>query len=230
MSAGFINLEDRMNQKLMSVVAVLALATGCVVTSSDGTDGGGGTAGSGGTTTNGGGGTGGVANGGGGSGGAQACTTPDECVGIAEAVCVEPTCEEGVCGTINSAEGVLCTDSQGSAGFCNGEAACVECLSDTDCANGTCNVDGVCESEVLGGVCGDNFCQLEVGTQECLACAIATQKCSNERIACVNDADGNQCDTCGEFFNTGGQNFCPGSQEKAQAFLDCVCTVGVCAE
>ena len=62
------------------------------------------------------------------------------------------------------------------------------------------------------------------------ACAIGTAKCNNERIACVNDADGNQCDTCGEFFNTGAQNFCAGSQAKAQALLDCVCTVGVCAE
>jgi hypothetical protein len=229
-----------MTHRLMAVVAVLGLASGCIVTSDgDGGEGGlggsstGGSPTTGGNTTDGGGGSTANASGGGGAGGGTACMTSDDCP-PATAVCTEALCDT-VCSVIVSAEGVLCEVEGGGAGFCNGDEAapaCVECLSDADCNGGTCNLDtNVCEGdEPLGGVCGQNFCQLLPADNECAACLIGNQECAAERTACATDMVAGSCDNCGEWLNGGGDDFCAGSLDKAQAFLNCVCTPGVCAE
>jgi hypothetical protein len=224
----------------MAVVAVLGLASGCLVTTDgDGGEGGlggnttnGGSPTTGGNTTDGGGGSTSNASGGGGAGGGTACTSSDECPPATE-ICTEALCD-GVCSIIVSAEGVLCEVEAGGAGFCNGDEAapaCVECLSDADCNGGTCNAEGVCEGdEPLGGDCGQNFCQLLPADNACGVCLIENQQCADERNACVTDMVAGSCDNCAEWLNGMGDDFCAGSLDKAQAFLNCVCTPGVCAE
>lgn len=214
-----------MTHRLMSVVAVLALASGCVVTS-DGDGGSGGTGGSGAAGGVGGsGGSGGTgANGGsGGTGGGDTCEIADDCP-VATDVCFEAYCEAGVCGVQQSAEGVFC-----DGGYCDSTGACVECIDGVvDCAGGAACVDGVCEDIALGGECGDNFCEMAAASGACIGC-IQTN-CSNVSVACASDMVAGACTNCAEWLNGGSPaNFCAGSQDKAQALIDCACE-GPCVE
>ena len=249
-----------MTHRLMAVVAVLGLASGCLVT----TDGDGGEGGLGGNTTNGGspttggnttdGGGGSTSNANGGAGGATACTTSEECP-AATAVCTEALCDEGLCSIIESAASTLCDKDNGEPGFCNGDPAapaCVDCVLDGDCSgNQTCDDNGTCVSgpwcvenadcetpdtigewECVDGACygppcGNNLCQLQQGNDDCIACVI--MECNAENIACGQDQDGNQCTSCSEWLVSGNTNFCPGSEAKAQAIIECACAVNVCS-
>lgn len=214
------------------LAAALFTTSACVIVGNS--DGNGGSAeggdGTGNSGNNGGagegGGTGGTINGTGGA--------PAECTNLGQ--CPEPVsecdgavCEDGFCGFVPLPQGQIC-----SAGICDGLGECVECVSNADCnAPEVCN-QGVCQSDILDGPCGNNLCQVLPATNACITCfqseISAGGECQAEWNVCAADGTSSSCTTCQEFFGGEGQNFCSNSAAKVQALLNCICTVGVCAE
>jgi hypothetical protein len=131
-----------------------------------------------------------------------------------------------LCTELLEPPGLLC-DLGGEPGICDGGGTCVECIEDADCASGLC-VGGVCEGGTLVGACGDNLCQVLPASPECFECIANAQACSMEVTVCGNDSPNQDCISCFDFVNGEGKPTCPGSVEKAQAFLDCLC-LGPCA-
>lgn len=220
-------------------VALMVTSAACVIVDTDGIEGGDSSVGGEGTgntvNTGGSGGdssVGGSSNntGGGGVGGGTPCTDFNDCPTPLNE-CMGASCEaDGYCAEIPLPEGQLC-----SAGVCNGLGDCVECVDDNDCgAEEVCNL-GTCETTILGGVCGDNFCQLLPATNDCFTCILdeggAGGQCQTEYSDCVADGTSAGCTTCLEYFQgMGADNFCAGSADLINATLQCLCTPGVCAE
>lgn len=230
-----------MERKLLTLVLAFSMfGAGCIIVDDDDdiddgggapSDGGGG--GTGGEVTDGGGGSTNNTNGGGGSGGGAIACEGDDPTGCPESEfeCILPTCEEGFCAEVYAAQGSLCSGTN----RCDGTGNCLECLTSDDCgAEESCNEAGECVivDDTLGGACGDNFCALEPASNDCVTCAIAAgqDECTDESVACATDPDGVSCVSCAEWLNGAQGSFCPGSQTKAQNYLNCVCQVGVCAE
>jgi hypothetical protein len=103
--------------------------------SSSGTGGGGGTA----TTTS--------AGGAGGSGGEAACVLDGDCPGPS-GFCGGQRCEQGQCVLDNQPMHTPCAEDGGQV--CDGAGACVECVSDIDCASLRCEAP-----HCLAPSCGD---------------------------------------------------------------------------
>lgn len=171
-----------------------------------------------------------VANGGAGQGGGVQCQEPADCP-LPEFECFDPICPEGVCLEQYTVAGAIC-----SAGICDGQGYCVECIDDTDCAaNQHCDVaSGACVNDtVQGGVCGDNFCQGLPADNACFSCiqdvGAVNGQCHNEYLSCVNEGAVAGCVSCFDYFNGEAGNFCNGSQTKVLNLLSCTCAPGVCA-
>ncbi|MBL8743996.1 MAG: hypothetical protein JNK04_22975, partial [Myxococcales bacterium] len=129
-----------------------------------------------------------------------------------------------------SVEGSIC-----SAGICDGQGFCVECLDDTDCteAGATCDQkSGTCINENLTGDCANSFCIGLPNDNTCAACVIAAgqNECSVEFTACNEGNGGSDCATCIEHVGGSPQPFCTGSQVKFEAYFDCICSSGVCVD
>ena len=125
-----------------------------------------------------------------------------------------------------SVEGSIC-----SAGICDGQGFCVECLADDDCTDpgATCDLkSGTCINETLTGDCADTFCAAQPSNGTCQNCIISAGQgdCSVELQACTSDGDGTSCATCNEHLMGSGDPFCTGSQVKFEAFFDCICAAG----
>lgn len=89
---------------------------------------------------------------------AAASACPDD-----EDPCTSSTCVDGVCGSEPAAAGTPC-----AAGICDGAGACVECLSDAQCASGLC-VDRQCVSCSNGTRDGDES-DIDCGGARCDPC------------------------------------------------------------
>lgn len=130
-----------------------------------------------------------------------------------------------------SAEGSLC-----SAGICDSEGFCVECLNDNDCAatGGTCDTtSGTCIDETATGVCADSFCSGLPANNDCAACLISENQnaCSAEWSACAGTGTQSGCTTCNEAITMGeNQGFCAGSQVILQDYVDCICSAAACLD
>ena len=101
------------------------------------------------------------------SGGPAGCKDPSECPpppGPGE--CVEATCEAGVCGAGPVPQGTPC-----SAGQCDADGTCVECLSGADCPSQVCKA-GVCAA----AACDD---QLKNGSESDVDCGGSCPGCAN---------------------------------------------------
>lgn len=208
-----------MNLKLIGLVlgtGALLLGNACIITDDDTSLGGSGTGGAAGGST-------------GNMGGGSTCETAADCPDSAME-CMEPTCNAGACEEIASAIGSIC-----ATGVCDGAGACVECNDDMDCdtaAGETCDTaTNTCVAGTLGGACGPNLCELLPADNACITCA--QTKCNPEVVACASDGTNNMgmaCIDCLEWANGGGDPTCAGSAAKAQAIIDCACTIGNCAE
>ncbi|NUP11968.1 MAG: hypothetical protein HOW73_38470 [Polyangiaceae bacterium] len=234
-----------MERRLVSaLLAALMVGSGaCVIVDNDTSDGGsGGTGGSGGegnVTNNGGspsdggsGGIGGVPNGNGGAGGmGSECDDFSDCPdpGVE---CFGASCENGFCASIPLPEGQLCQGTN----ICDGAGNCVQCITSDDCGAEEICDQGTCTTDApLAGACGDNLCQLLPAESACVTCfgqeVQAGGSCQVEWQACEDDPGGDFCDSCQEAFNGAGFNDpCAESAAIIQDLLECICTVGVCAE
>lgn len=161
-------------------------------------------------------------------GGSPACVTADDCP-VPEFECSEATCDADVCSEVFSVAGFIC-----SAGICDGEGFCVECIDDTDCTEGggTCDVkSGTCIDENLTGDCADTFCAALPADGTCANCLIAAGQaggsCTAEFSACNGEGMGaSDCATCLEHVQGSAQPFCTGSQATFDVYFDCICTGG----
>ncbi len=215
-----------MERRLAGLFLVaLAIGTGaCLVVDSD--DVGGGISDGGSPSTGG-----SVSDGGSvGNGGAPACVVPEDCP-EPEFECTELSCDAEVCGEFYSAPGTFC-----SAGICDSEGFCVECIDDNDCvaSGGTCDtVSGTCIDETATGVCADSFCSGLPADNDCAACLISENQdaCSAEWNACAGTGAQSGCTTCNEAITMGeNQGFCAGSQVILQDYVDCICSAAACLD
>ena len=136
-------------------------------------------------------------------GGAPECATPSDCEGMVTD-CTELTCEEGMCGIGNVAEGTACTDNAGSV--CDGLGECVGCTEDMHCEDDeVCMIESMtcapamCFNMQMDGSETDIDCggpeaecptRCEIGDMcsvfsDCLSRACVANVCSN----CVTSAD-----------------------------------------
>ncbi len=232
-------LRDALRVRVLGTAAFAALGAACVLGGGGGDDGegaGGSGATSGASTTSStstaGGGDGGatasVSTGTGGAGGGPVgCTTLDECPLPPE--CFVSDCIEGQCELVFLGAQTPC-----STGVCDEAGLCVECAASFNCDPGQVCEGGSCVPGSLGGVCGDNFCQLAPATPQCFQC-IQTEgapggACDAEYQACIDEGTSAACTTCLDFFNGEQGTFCAGSQQTVDDLMTCMCAPGVCAQ
>ncbi len=207
---------------------------GSGATSSDGGSGAGvtngGNGGAGGSGANGGAGGSGANGGAGGSGGGLECNVPSDCP-LPEFECSDPTCPEGTCGEEFSAPGSLC-----SAGICDGEGFCVECIDDTDCTGSdVCDIpSGTCVDNTATGVCANSFCLGLPADNACSSCLISEGQvggsCNVEATACINTGTNGSCTTCFERLQGENNSFCAGAQVLFDNYRDCMCSSVACLD
>jgi hypothetical protein len=154
------------------------------------------------TTTGGFGGAGGV--GGLGTGGVE-CVGPFECMGI-DTDCSQRICNNGQCGTLNSAEDSPCNDNGCTNDLlgmcvCSNNGACVECNDNAQCSSGVCAFGNVCATpECTDTIVNGDETDVDCGGTTCPGCAdglmcivggdCASGNCDNGTCApCVLDAD-----------------------------------------
>lgn len=84
--------------------------------------------------------------GGSGGGGGPACVVDSDCPGT-NTVCLLPRCNMEACETAPEVVGTVCNDNNGK--LCDGQGACVECVTAADCPTGTACQTAACNA----GVC-----------------------------------------------------------------------------
>jgi hypothetical protein len=96
--------------------------------------------------------------------------------------CTDDLCDGSMPGNAPSAAGTACGSNGGSV--CDGDGACVECASGTDCASGVCS-NGTCAAPTCAdAVKNGSETDVDCGGTDCSACALGD--------AC---ASGSDCET-----------------------------------
>jgi hypothetical protein len=167
------------------------------------------------------------------SSGAPMCTTDADCA-AENTTCMPTTCLKGTCAGNAAASGLTCTESGGK--LCDGNGACVACLSSSDCPpTGTSCVSATCSS---AGACGtqnaaDHASCSDAGGKLCLAGAcvvcLTSADCSTGNVcqnhACIGECSDGQQDGTETDVDCGGGS-CPTctAGQKCTQSNDCVST------
>ena len=135
------------------------------------------------------------------------CIDPSECgEGLSE--CLEPTCTDGMCGSIELEEGTPCTE-----GVCDGAGSCVECLDDTVCST---------DDECLVPSCLNNAC----GTTPADAGVICTDGVCDGTGICVGCLSDDDCGAL-EFCNPESVCEVLPTPDAIEQTVELACTIGV---
>ena len=168
--------------------------------------------------------------GGGGAGGSVECSQPADCPG-SDGECGSRTCSAGSCGMDLVTAGTACTEAGGKV--CDGQGACVECVTSSHCAptetcssqvcvaenslaNGeACTAANACQSNV----CVDGVCCNAVCAGFCQACDVAGSLGTCTDVPAGSDPD----DECGaDVCNGQGECRCDdGSLNGSESDVDC---------
>jgi hypothetical protein len=147
-----------------------------------------------------------------GGGGPDGCD-PATCPGLDEP-CLRRVCPGGACGFAPVASGTACSDS--IVGVCDGDGACVECLTTEDCSgDDVCDEHDCVPKECIDGVQNGQETDVDCGGPLC-------GKCENgEGCALGSDCDSGFCDgeTCAA---CGGHGDCPSTHHCDIGSGDCL--------
>lgn len=87
--------------------------------------------------------------------------------------CTEDACAAGSPTNLPLAEGTTCTANGGK--LCDGRAACVECLSGSDCPSGVCDQKHCIEPRCFDGVANALETDVDCGGPDCIPCGSGKQ-------------------------------------------------------
>jgi len=139
-----------------------------------GTGGGGGSGGSGGSSS--------------GTGGGLECTSPDQCG--TDTTCLTMTCNNGVCGTHNTAIDTPCIEEGGQV--CDGAGNCVECNTTAHCGqNEVCDQHACVNEDCINGQMDNNETDVDCGGSDCNPCP------NGDDCLIFSDCESQFCETVG---------------------------------
>ncbi len=192
----------------------------------------GGTGGSSATTT-----TSSTAGGGGTAGAGGGCAAPGDCSVASE--CLDPTCVAGACGSAPKPSGTACTEAGGKV--CDGQGACVECVTGADCPSGVCQASTCRVTSCGDGEQNGLETDVDCGGADCGPCSPG-KSCAAASDCLSGVCTGQTCQapTCVDGVKNGAETDvdcgtqCPPCADGLDCILDSdcqslVCGAGACA-